>query len=108
MQIKDKERFLHAISELFASVNGISCTDVSSDEDEAYVHATTSAFIKAYVEYVLSKGDLRSPNYIAQTEKWVKEWIQNGPIFVMFNEPGLMEEVNKYIESHSVSEEEND
>ena len=108
MQIKDKERFLHAMSELFASVNGISCTDVSSDEDEQYVHATTEAFIKAYFEYVLSKGDLRSPAYLEKTETWIREWIQNGPIFMMFNEPGLMEEVNKYIQEHTESEENND
>jgi hypothetical protein len=100
MLIRDKDKFLKAMLDLFDSVDAISCTDTSSAMDEDFVHATTEAFINAYVEYVLSKGDLRSEAYVNQTESWVREWVYNGPIFIMFNVPGLMEEVNTYLVEH--------
>jgi hypothetical protein len=93
MKVLDKERFLKGMLEIYRSVDHLRCAGDFSDSS-AY---TTEDFIKAFKAYILSLGDLMSQEYIDQTEAWIRDWITGGPVFMVFNEPGLLEEVNNYI-----------
>jgi hypothetical protein len=99
MKILDKQRFLNAMLELFRSVDHISAVG----DGNTYVHedgeteVTAEDFIQAYKTYELSKGESPTDRQVEYTEGWIRGWITNGPLFIVFNEPGLLKEVNDYL-----------
>ena len=95
MLIKDKEKFLQGMLNLFESCEHIGCTaGIKYDGDQS---VSAEDFVKAYKMYELSKADNPTDRQIEYTEQWIREWITRGPIFVIFNDPQLMEDVNEYI-----------
>lgn len=97
MKIVDKERFLNAMLELSRSVDHISCVGDGSTFEGESNEVTTEDFIQAYKAYELSKGESPTDRQIEYTDGWIRAWIMNGPLFILFNEPGLLKEVNDYI-----------
>ena len=53
--------------------------------------------------YELKKADNPTDRQIEYTEQWIREWITRGPIFIIFNDPELMKDVNEYISAHTQS-----
>jgi hypothetical protein len=97
MQILDKQRFLNAMLELFRSVDHISCVGSEKNEGDSEVAFCTEDFIQAFKAYELKRGDNPTDRQIEYAEQWIREWITNGPLFIMFNQDGLMAEVNQYL-----------
>lgn len=95
--IKDKERFLKAMLDIYESVDHISCAGGTEFDGEK--SASAEDFIIAYTTYQLLKAQDPNENQVAHVKQWVREWITRGPVFMIFNDTQLLQEVNDYISS---------
>jgi hypothetical protein len=97
--IRDKEKFLRAMMDLYESVDHLSCAGgIEYDGDKSL---SADDFIQAITTYQLSKASDPNENQVAYVKQWIKDWITRGPVFMLFNDTELLKEVNEYISAQA-------